>query len=164
MEQYYVRQAAPEQADVAICLLEKRVAWMEEKGIRQWTLKGYLRVFPKSYFQEMARQGCLYLSCNQAGDPVGVIVFQDSDPHWEHDGMALYAHNLITDPAAPGAGEELLRFGEELAATRGKRYVRLDCVPHNEKLNAYYENHGYILVGTIDEVGYKGNKRQKTVG
>ena len=163
MEMYRVRKAMPEDCGIVVRLLEERVRWMEEKGIRQWTVSGYLKVFPESYFQEKARLGCLYILLLENGDPAGVIVFSQTDENWENDGLALYAHNLIVSTSAPGGGERLLRFGEKLASEMGKRFVRLDCVPHNEKLNAYYEKQGYMLVGTIDEPGYKGNKRQKII-
>ena len=70
-------------------------------------------------------------------------------------------HNLATNAAFPGAGRALLGHCEEQARRWGKEYLRLDCQRDNNKLNQYYENLGFMPVGTVEDAPYYGIRREK---
>lgn len=95
-----------------------------------------------------------------AGGPTGPGAFEaavrlvDADPlFWgEHERAAdpaLYAHGLMTDPAASGGGlgALVLDLAEAEAERRSRRLLRLDCAPH---LLPYYLPLGFTEVGTKD--------------
>ena len=92
----------------------------------------------------------------------GAVVLTDSDPRWEENQPARYLHNLVAAPTAKGAGSEILRCCEALARRQNCCCLRLDCVRSNEKLNRYYEAHGFVWVESFDDGGYLGNKREKS--
>ncbi len=58
-------------------------------------------------------------------------------------------HRLMVDrsSAQPGTGRFLLRAAERRVAATGRALVRLDCLADNARLNTYYLNAGYRVVG-----------------
>ena len=129
---YALRSARPEEVDEVFSLYEKRVRWMDEKGIRQWNDTDYLNAYPA-----------------------------DERWAESEDEPAFYVHNLVTDSSAPGAGRALLAAAEALGQAHGKRYMRLDCAVDSAFLNGYYEAMGYRAVGQCEDGPYVGVKRQK---
>lgn len=49
--------------------------------------------------------------------------------------------------ARPGTGRFLLCAAERRVAAEGRAFVRLDCLAGNARLNAYYLDAGYRVVG-----------------
>ena len=162
--EYKFTLGAPEDADGIIELIEKRTAWMDREGIRQWNMTGYKEVYPADYYREEAAAGRLYV-LKRGGTLAGALVLLEEDQRWEDEraGEALYVHNFVTALSEPGAGGWMLEQAENLARERGKRLMRLDCAIHNLRLNEYYEKKGYRLCGTCTDGPYVGNKREKTL-
>ncbi|AWE54931.1 N-acetyltransferase [Streptomyces nigra] len=82
--------------------------------------------------------------------------WDDEDAWGPQPPIAGYVHRLMVDRALawPGAGRLLSRAAEERDAEAGRAYVRLDCLAGNARLNAYYLEAGYRVVG------HKGGKPQ----
>ncbi len=160
--EYRLRRADPEELDAVFVLYEKRVGWMDQRGIRQWNVTGYLAAYPKSYYREQQALGNLYVFAGPSG-LAGAAVLLPEDGRWpgRADSPAVYVHNLVTDVEARGAGRRLLAAIEKTAAREGKRFVRLDCAADNLFLNGYYESQGYTAAGTCRDGGYMGNLREK---
>lgn len=143
---------------------EKRVRWMDEQGIRQWNVTDYLNVYPQAYYRRQAEMGSLYvLKETESGTIVGAAVLLQEDERWADRGgiPAYYVHNLVTDPAAKGAGAEMLRAVEGLAMKQGRQALRLDCAADNVFLNRYYESMGFMPAGYCEEGAYRGIRREK---
>ena len=47
-----MRQAVLEDVPTILALLQKRIDWMDEKGLYQWNRTAYLTVYPAEYFAE----------------------------------------------------------------------------------------------------------------
>ena len=145
-------------------LYEKRVHWMDDVGIRQWNVTGYLTAYPLAYYQKEQEEGALYvLREKKTGRPVGAVVLLSSDAGWEDSDTvpAFYLHRLVTDPAVCGAGKILVAEAEWLAKAAGKARVRLDCAADSVFLNRYYESLGYLPVGRCTDGPYIGIRREK---
>lgn len=145
-------------------LVKKRVQWMDEKGIRQWNVTGYLEAYPVSYYEERQKEGQLYILLS--GSTVcGAAVLSEEDDRWQDraEDTALYVHNLVTDATISSAGRQLLAEAEQLAKKQGKRYVRLDCAIDNAFLNRYYASQGFQLAGLCRDGPYQGNRREKEI-
>lgn len=163
-EAYALRMARPEKIDEIFSLYEKRIRWMDEKGIHQWNDADYLHIYPADYYREMREKGCLYVLTDAVtGKITGAAVLLSEDERWAEteEAPAFYVHNLVTDSAVPGAGRALLAAAEALGRTRGKRYMRLDCAVDSAFLNGYYESLGYRAAGQCEDGPYVGVKRQK---
>ena len=135
---YTLRPAAAGEIDAVFALFEQRVSWMNQRDIHQWNDTDYLNEYPKTYYQQQRELGNLYvLTDNTDGAVAGAVVLLQSDDRWldRAGSPAYYVHNLVTDPAARGAGRELLAQAEKLAVGHGKRFMRLDCAEDNAFLN-----------------------------
>lgn len=160
-----LRLARAEEIAEIFSLYEKRIRWMDEKGIRQWNAVDYLSVYPSAYYREMREKRCLYALTDAAGKIVGAAVLLSKDECWagSEEEASYYVHNLVTDTSAQGAGRTMLTAAEALRRACGKRYMRLDCAADNAFLNGYYEALGYHAVGRCQDGPYGGVKRQKAL-
>jgi GNAT superfamily N-acetyltransferase len=90
------------------------------------------------------------------GRPVGTFVLCWSDePVWgADDDEAGYLHRLASHPdaAGQGIGHALIGVASSLVRKRGRKVLRLDCDPANDRLRAYYEAQGFSHAGDVDRV------------
>ena len=142
------RRAGTGEINAIFALYERRVRWMDQQGIRQWNVTGYLTEYPKSYYREQQALGNLYVLAGPSG-LAGAVVLLPQDERWPDKAgePAFYVHNLVADVEAGGAGKQLLAEIEKTAVRCRKRFVRLDCAVDNPFLNAYYESRGYAAAG-----------------
>lgn len=159
------RRAAAEEAEQVFGLIRQRIAWMDERGIRQWNHPSYLRRYPLDYFRQRAGAGELYALWTERGDLAAGAVVLEEDPRWAgFGGRALYVHNLAAGLPFPGAGTELLRRCLALAGEQGRDYLRLDCARDNPVLHEYYERFGFRFVAPVEDQGYLGYLLQYPLG
>ena len=135
---------------------------MNEKGIRQWNVTGYLEAYPADYYIMQQSLGNLYVF-EESNTIIGAVVLLQEDERWGQKTIspAFYVHNLVTDTGVSGVGEKILLEIEAIARSQEKRFVRLDCAADNTFLNDYYSRFGYEMVGTCREGTYVGNLREK---
>lgn len=146
--------------DAILDMIRERIAWMDEKGLKQWNVTNYLDCYPRNYFEEGIRRGDFYLM-KENGESTGVMALFTQDGRWDDDPNYFYVHHLTVRPGHHGGGEAMLRFAEELGRARGKRGIRLDSAVDNDKLNDYYEHLGYPAMSTFTEGLYEGLRRVK---
>ena len=163
MEEWQFMQALPQDLNAILGLIRQRIAWMDQKGLEQWNKTDYFSAFPPDYFAQAIREGHIYVLCTKEPRRViGLISLKEEDSYWPTDNKnCCYMHNLATNAAFPGAGRALLGHCEEQARRWGKEYLRLDCQRDNNKLNQYYENLGFMPVGTVEDAPYYGIRREK---
>lgn len=145
-------------------LIDKRIKWMDAVGIQQWNVTDYWGVYPKEYYINLVQQKTLYVLKRKIDNKiVGTAAVFDTDERWKGDLdiPAYYVHHLATDINESGAGKAILTFIQELAVKKGKACIRLDCATNNKRLNDYYEQEGYALVGRCVDGDYFGNRREK---
>ena len=159
---YTFRAAEHSEVGYVFGLYQKRIRWMDEKGIRQWNTTGYLKAYPVDYYMEQQTLGNLYVLADN-NVIVGAVVLLQEDDRWadKKDLPAFYVHNLVTDTLVTGAGKKLLMESEKVAFSNGMHAVRLDCAVDNAFLNNYYDLLGYKMVGTCQDGTYIGNRREK---
>ena len=148
-------------------IIDDRIHWMDAVGIRQWNVTDYWECYPESYYEKAVHDGTLYVLKNPDDDQmVSVAVLYEQDARWakQQGPAAYYVHHLATRIGEKGAGVEMVRQCEQLAAEHQKRYLRLDCAIDNPKINAYYDRLHYDYAGTCIDGKYAGNLRQKRVG
>lgn len=157
-----MRRAVLGDVSTILALLQKRIDWMDERGLYQWNKTAYLTVYPAPYFEEKIRQNSVFLALD-GEKPIGVIALFDTDPRWREDKDAYYVHHFATDPAYPGLGRQMLLFAETYARNAGKEVLRLDSQKVNDALSRYYEALGYAAVGECVDGAYVGIKREKSL-
>ena len=165
MQQYRFRPLQRDEIPFMLDLIHLRIAWMDQVGIRQWNVTDYDGVYPPAYYQACYDLGELFaLEELSTGRIVCVGALKAKDPRWPDAAPdAFYLHHLAADPAHKGAGRAFLRGAEAQAQAAGKTYLRLDSAIDNPVLTAYYEQQGYLPVGTCVDGLYEGILRQKSV-
>lgn len=164
MEQLYqFRAAETNEVPHIFHLIRERVRWMEECGLRQWNVTGYLEAFPLSYYQEAQTLGRLFVLAAEGGQPVCAAVLLEEDEWWTDGASALYLHNFVSDRRCHGVGRRFLREVEKYAADRGKDWLRLDSAEDNQLLSEYYAAQGFQSVGRCQADPYHGILRQKSL-
>ena len=145
-------------------LIDRRIRWMDEVGIRQWNVTDYWGVYPKEHYIEQMLHDRLYvLKRMPEGTVVGTAVLYEADPRWP-DGAQVdtyYVHHFAASPDETGAGAILLQHLEEYTRRNKKAVLRLDCADGNVRLNRYYEEKGYSPCGTCVDGLYHGILREK---
>lgn len=48
---YILQKAAKSELEEIYGLYQARIHWMDEHGVRQWNVTGYLEMYPVSYFE-----------------------------------------------------------------------------------------------------------------
>lgn len=159
-----IRPAREEDVPAVMALLQRRIDWMDEKGLYQWNKTGYLTCYPPAHFQRLIREELVFAAWTD-GTLTGVMALLARDPRWPNgdDGRALYVHHLATDPDRPGLGREMLAWAEDYARKQGKIFLRLDSQQANHALSRYYDSLGYSPVGTCVDGSYEGILREKAL-
>ena len=163
---YIFEFAKKEEISEIFNLYKERVQWMEDNGLHQWNETDYLNNYQESYFEGQLKNKQLFvLKESDTNRVVAAAVLLDKDSRWEKDtgGTAYYIHNLVTACDVRGAGTQMLKELEKLAASHGKDYIRLDSTEGHDFLNRYYESKGYEAVGHCVDRLYHGILRQKRV-
>ena len=161
---YRFELAKKEEIPEILNLYKERVQWMDDNGFHQWNETDYLNTYQASYYEGHLEKGLLFVLKDKDTDKIAAAaVLLEQDPRWPKDtkGTAYYIHNLVTACETRGAGTQMLKSLEKLAADRGKDYIRLDCTEGHEFLNQYYETKGYEAVGSCVDKLYRGILRQK---
>ena len=115
--------ALEEDVPAIMDLLQRRIDWMDEKGLYQWNKTGYLTCYPPEHFRRLIREEVL-LAARETDRLTGIMALLSRDPRWPNgdDGKAFYVHHLATDPACPGLGKEMLSYAESYARQHGKPF------------------------------------------
>jgi len=160
---YHFTVATAEDIPAVRDLIQQRIDWMDEVGIRQWNTCNYWDAYPMAYFEKRVSQNALMVVRRENEERIiGAVVLVDEDDFWDGDTTpAYYIHNLATALDVKGLGAEIVAMCEELVRQRGCERMRLDCTKSNEFLNRYYEEKGYVVVGEVIKEFYHGVKREK---
>ena len=162
MQNYIFRQGSVDDVDRLIELVDQRIAWMDRMGIDQWNNSHYHERYPRTYYNERAQRGELYV-LERASDhrTVAAGVLFDTDPRWgERPESAYYIHHLVADVDDKGAGEAYVRHAADHARAAGKQYLRLDSKIGNASLERWYDRLGFTAVGECIDLYYEGILRQ----
>lgn len=154
LNEYKIRKANTNDIEGIIQIIEKRCKWFKEKGINQWEY--YLEVYDKSYFKSQIKTNKLYVALKD-NQIVGLYLLKEDDFYWNDDVSAFYLHHLATDINCKGLGKVLLDDAIKKCQKYHKKYLRLDCLKENEKLNEYYKLKGFKYISSGEDEYYKYN-------
>jgi predicted N-acetyltransferase YhbS len=151
-----IRKAEPSDLDAVEDVRAEAIAWLASKGLDQWQ-PNQPRVPTRASTVDAIDRGVCFLAYDEADELVGTITIDDrADPEFwtpaERAEPALYIHRMIVPRRAAGAdiGGRLLDWAGDLAASAGRRWLRLDAWKGNADLHRYYERHGFTHVRTVD--------------
>ncbi|MFJ5033016.1 GNAT family N-acetyltransferase [Streptomyces sp. NPDC088560] len=147
MNGFHFRLARDTDLAALVRLRDDAARWMIARGVTGQWQPGEL---DGDHFRRAMATGEVWLA--EAGGRVAgawELWWQDEDAWGPQPPVAGYVHRLMVDrgSARPGAGRLLLRAAERRVAAAGRAVVRLDCLADNTRLNAYYPDAGYRVVG-----------------
>ncbi|SOC43890.1 GNAT family N-acetyltransferase [Ureibacillus acetophenoni] len=154
LKPFNIKIATNNDSRKVIKMLKEIAQWMKDNNINQWRflLEGG---DDEEIKQAIANQET-YIVMND-NELVATFTLLSKQSEWDfhiwgedHTSNTLYLHRLAIVPSYmnKGLGKRILAWIEE--NTSNKEYLRLDCVEENKKLNSFYKNSGYELVGVTD--------------
>lgn len=82
---------------------------------------------------------------------------------WNYAFLLVKKLAVRRDLKGQGLGRLLLEHAENRIIGNGKRFIRLDCMADNERLNRYYLDAGYTHIRRFDGDGWSANLYEKQV-
>lgn len=149
-------QATPADLPVVLDLLDEAAAWLRQRNIEQWPDRfGGVDDWRAARIAEYVTTGQTWL-VRLGGEAVATFSLGGADPDYADgwpDGPddALYIFRTAVRRAWAGRdiGGRILNWASARAHTQGCRWLRLDCHRNNTALQRYYENRGFLRVGTL---------------
>lgn len=141
-----LRIVTPKEFETVYDILHENALWLSLKNIIQWPLD-WLEA-KRLEIQESIELGMFY--ADDIDNEIAAIVEIKSVPEdiWKNDKIfALYIHKLAIRRKFTNEkfGRKIIHLIEAKAINEGAKYLRLDCVAHNDKLRQYYEACGFTL-------------------
>ncbi|GHE41354.1 N-acetyltransferase [Streptomyces longispororuber] len=147
MNELRFRPATEADLTALVRLRDDAARWMLARGITGQWRPGEL---DEDHFGRVMARGEVWLA-EAARSVAGAweLWWEDEAAWGPQPPVAGYVHRLMVDrgAAAPGTGRLLLAAAERRVAATGRTRVRLDCLAGNARLNAYYQDAGYRVVG-----------------
>jgi GNAT superfamily N-acetyltransferase len=158
MQKLDIRLANEYEIDKALSLLQGAALWLKDKRIDYW--QNWIN--PSDLYINWIREGFesnqFYFVLSDL-KVIGMFRLQWSDDKFwgVQDHNAGYIHSFTTDRLYPGQGlgQQILTLIEDLCKKNNKKYLRLDCGVHIDKLCKYYENFGFVSVREVSVHNYQ---------
>ncbi|MEV6811820.1 GNAT family N-acetyltransferase [Micromonospora sp. NPDC051296] len=160
MSELRIRAATAGDVQQLLDLYEDAQQWLIGQGTDQWANNTREKMHPR--FMRSIEQGECYIAENDAGLVGMVTVDEYADPEFwrpeDQPGAALYVHRMVVDRASAGRGigGALLNWAAKVAASKGRRWLRLDAWRTNPALHGYYERQGFTPV-RVAELAHRGS-------
>ncbi len=152
MENLKIRLADKSEMKKGFSLLQEASLWLKEKNIDYWQNWSNPHDSSFNWIKEGFDANQFYFVLKES-EVVGMFRLQWNDEQFwgEQEDNAGYIHSFTTarQHQGQGLGRQILAQIEDMCKQNHKKYVRLDCGAHIEKLCQYYENSGFVSVGEI---------------
>lgn len=139
--------------DISIILeiIKARCDWFLKNKIEQWGSWYYEDLYDRKYFLEAMKKNDLYIVKN-GNEIIGLFLLKyKNEKYWKDNKPAIYLEHFVTKLGNPGLGEKILEFIKNIAKEKNLKYLRLDCMRINPKINEYYQKHGFQNKGEGNE-------------
>jgi GNAT superfamily N-acetyltransferase len=160
MTELRIRAATTADVQRLLDLYESTQRWLIEQGTDQWANNTREKMHPR--LMRSIEQGECYVAEDDTGLVGMVTVDEYADPEfWQPEDQptdALYVHRMVVDRAKAGrkTGAALLDWAAKVAASKGRRWLRLDAWRTNTALHGYYRSQGFTPVRVV-ELPHRGS-------
>nr|WP_180271319.1 GNAT family N-acetyltransferase [Fredinandcohnia onubensis] len=154
VEGFTIKIAANDDSNEIIKMLKQIAQWMKENEINQW------RYLLDGGDDEEIKQGIqnqeTYIVLKDM-ELVATFTLLSKQSEWDkhiwgsdHSSESLYLHRIAIKPTymKKGVGKSILTWIQDTVSD--KKYLKLDCVADNSKLNHFYKDNDFELVGITD--------------
>lgn len=143
-EQLCFQKASIDEVETIMELYVERMSWFKENDIKQWGR--YLENHPKKEFVQVIEKGDYYILKKQNEIIAGFEISTNSKLWNDKTQNAYYLYKVVTKVGYKNIGSEIFKIAKSMTKENGRKYLRLDCVSSNKKLNELYEKHGFKYV------------------
>ena len=146
-----IRLAHIEDLDSLMEVTQRCIKNLDKQGIYQWD-----EIYPskKDFHNDIVEQSLYIITSNSGSNISGCICINELEyPGYENASWAgsyfFVIHKIMVDPLFEnqGFGKEMMYFAEELARSKRKDSIRLDCFKKNLRANQFYQGLGYVVRG-----------------
>lgn len=124
-------------------LYNERTNWFKEKNIKQWSR--YIARHEKEFPIAISNQN--YYVLKKDNRIIAGFELSNDCGYFKDNGESLYLYKVVSKVGYSNIGTFIFAICKDIAKNNNKKYLRLDCIKWNEKLNKLYEQHGFKLVG-----------------
>jgi len=157
-EDYYMVKAEKKHFDIILEILLDAAQWLRSQGLQQWG--HFLDGYGRDDIANSLNNGTVYLLVKK-DHVVGTVTIQLTPDEWDHYiwgdvdlEQSIFIHRLALarSEAGRGLGKTILQWIEtEIDLPVPKKFIKLDCVGDNPKLNQFYLRNGYRFMGNASE-------------
>lgn len=124
-------------------LYNNRTNWFKENNIKQWSryIVRHEREFP------IAIKNKNYYILKKNNEIIAGFEISNNSGYFEDNGKSLYLSKIVSKVGYKNIGSFIFMICKDLAKNNNMKYLRLDCIKWNDKLNEIYEKHNFKLVG-----------------
>ncbi|WP_077247774.1 GNAT family N-acetyltransferase [Bacillus sp. FJAT-27225] len=153
-EGFQIKIATIDDSSVIINMLKLIAQWMKDNDIDQWRF--LLDGGDDQEIEQAITSQETYIVLKD-NDIVATFTLLSEQSEWDRhiwgsdiSSQSLYLHRLAIIPAymKKGLGKSILTWIQDNVSH--KEYLRLDCVTDNSKLNNFYKNNDFELIGVTD--------------
>jgi GNAT superfamily N-acetyltransferase len=154
-EEFEVKKTTIKEYDHVNSLLKEVAQWLKDNGVKQW---GYL--LDGGDDQEILQaiiDGYTYIIMEDNG-AIATFTLSPEQNEWDQhifgkdtEFESLYLHRLAVMPdyMKQGIGKRILQWIHE-NAKHEKKWLKLNCVADNPRLNRFYQENGFDYLGETD--------------
>ncbi len=162
---FKLKKAEKDEINKALAIFKAAAKSIAKKNIDHWQ---YWKNPPQekiTWVQEGFEKEEFFFIESLQQETIGMLRILEEDlRYWgKTTAKAKYVHSLVVLEKFKGKniGQKVLQSLAEEATNQGFEYLRLDCEAKNSKLCNYYEQQGFIKVGTQNLSGSTYNLYQK---
>lgn len=164
MNSYVCDKATVRDLEAILLLLKNVAEWLHVQEIDQWGF--LLNGGEDDEIKTDIAAGKVY-AMREDQEIIGTFTLSDQPNDWDlhiwqaHEEGCVYLHRLAVDRKYSGnqIGQQAIAYIEKLAIQMEKKLIKLDCVGTNSRLNQFYLDNGYQLLGTTSDGHSKYIKR-----
>lgn len=97
-------------------------------------------------FKEAIENGNYYIIKEQENIIAGFELSTNSEIWEDEITPAYYLYKVVTKVGYKGIGKAIINKSKEMAKKDGKKYIRLNCLKSNAKLNQIYESYDFQTI------------------
>lgn len=135
--------ASLEQLNEIYELYNNRTSWFKENNIKQWSR--YI-IRHESEFP-IAIENKNYYILKKNNEIIAGFEISNNPGYFEDNCESLYLNKVVSKVGHKNIGSFIFMICKNLARNNNMKYLRLNCIKWNDKLNEIYEKYGFKLVG-----------------
>ncbi len=151
---FTIKIATNDDSSEIIKMLKRIAQWLKDNEINQW--RYLLDGGDDEEIKQSIHNQETYIVLKDK-EIVATFTLLAKQSEWDrhiwgsdHSSESLYLHRIAVIPEymKKGVGKSILTWIKD--NVNDKKYLKLDCVAENSKLNYFYKNNGFELIGITD--------------